>query len=157
MEKTNALRQLDRAKIAYTVRSYAANDGLIDGRSVAQKVGLPAEDVYKTLVTQAPSLECFVFVIPVNCELDLKKAARACGQKSVHMLPQAQLLPTTGYVHGGCSPVGMKKRFKTFLSECASGKPQIAVSAGKIGLQMLLSADALVQLTAAHYAPLTVD
>lgn len=109
-EKTNVMRTLDQKKIPYTAHSYDP-DGPIDGVSVAQILGQPAEQVFKTLVTKAASGAYYVFDIPVAENLDLKKAAKAVGEKSVAMLPQKELLPLTGYVHGGCSPVGMKSSF----------------------------------------------
>ena len=109
-EKTNVMRTLDQKKIPYTAHSYDP-DGPIDGVSVAQTLGQPAEQVFKTLVTKAASGAYYVFDIPVAENLDLKKAAKAVGEKSVAMLSQKELLPLTGYVHGGCSPVGMKKQF----------------------------------------------
>ena len=117
-EKTNVMRTLEQKKIPYTAHSYDP-DGPIDGVSVAQTLGQPAERVFKTLVTKAASGAYYVFDIPVAENLDLKKAAKAVGEKSVAMLPQKELLPLTGYVHGGCSPVGMKKQFPTVFHETA--------------------------------------
>ena len=128
-EKTNVMRALDQKKIPYTAHSYDP-DGPIDGVSVAQTLGQPAEQVFKTLVTKAASGAYYVFDIPVAENLDLKKAAKAVGEKSVAMLPQKELLPLTGYVHGGCSPVGMKKQFPTVFHETALLYGTICVSAG---------------------------
>lgn len=156
MEKTNVMRALDRAKIAYTAHFYDAADGRIDGVSVAQKVGLPVQSVFKTLVTRAHGGAVLVFVIPVEKELDLKKAARAAAVKSVEMLKQSELLPTTGYVHGGCSPVGMKKRFPTLIDQSAGALTSMAVSAGKIGAQVELAPADLLRATEGSLADLCV-
>ena len=136
--KTNAMRILDRMKIPYSHYTYECEE-FVDGLQVADMLGLPHEKVYKTLVTQGPAKEYFVFVIPVAEELDLKKAAKAVGEKSIAMLPQKELLPLTGYIHGGCSPIGMKKPFPTVLHESAADCESIYVSAGKIGYQVQLS------------------
>lgn len=151
--KTNAMRQLDKAGIPYRLHTYST-DGGIDGVSVAAGLGQPAERVFKTLVTKGKSGH-FVFVIPVAEELDLKAAARAAGEKAVEMLPVKELLPVTGYVRGGCSPVGMKKRFPTFLDLSAQDLETIYVSGGRIGAQMELSPQALAGLIGAAFAPLT--
>lgn len=156
MEKTNVMRALDRAKIAYTAHFYDAADGRIDGVSVAQKVGLPVQSVFKTLVTRAHGGAVLVFVIPVEKELDLKKAARAAAVKSVEMLKQSELLPTTGYVHGGCSPVGMKKRFPTLIDQSAGALTSMAVSAGKIGAQVELAPADLLRAAEGSLADLCV-
>ena len=155
-EKTNVMRTLDQKKIPYTAHSYDP-DGPIDGVSVAQILGQPAEQVFKTLVTKAASGAYYVFDIPVCENLDLKKAARAVGEKSIAMLPQKELLPLTGYVHGGCSPVGMKKQFPTVLDETALLFDTICVSAGKIGAQVELSPQALLALLGASTADVTVE
>ncbi len=145
IQKTNALRQLERAGVVYETHEYDAGDGHIDGVSVADKVGLPHQSVFKTLVTQGGKGYC-VFVIPVAAELDLKAAARAAGEKSVAMLKVADLERVTGYIRGGCSPVGMKKLFPTFVDESATGLATMVVSAGKIGLQMELAPGDLLRL-----------
>ena len=130
-EKTNVMRTLEQKKIAYTAKTYPHGEGDdIDGVSVARAVGLEPEMVFKTLVCKGASGGYYVFDIPVAENLDLKKAARAVGEKSVAMLPQKELLPLTGYVHGGCSPVGMKKQFPTVFHETAESLSQVAVSAG---------------------------
>ena len=123
-DKTNAMRMLDRAKIAYRIHTYDGSDGHIDGLSVAEKTGLPAERVYKTLVTAGHSRANYVFVIPVGRELDLKKAARSVGEKSVEMIHAADLFRVTGYIRGGCSPVGMKKTFVTRIDAGAEERGQ---------------------------------
>ena len=157
MIKTNAMRILDKNKIAYEVMDYDTSDGAIDGISVAKKAGLDANMVFKTLVTQSSDREFIVFVVPVGGELDLKKAAKAAGVKSVSMIPQKLLLPNTGYIHGGCSPVGMKKLFRTFFDITAVNQQKIAVSAGKVGEQMILSPDDLKLVTKGTFAALSRD
>ena len=121
-EKTNVMRLLDRGKVPYTPRQYDVSDGVLDGATAACRLGVAPETCFKTLVTLGASGRNYVFVIPVARELDLKAAAQAAGEKSVEMLKQAQLLPLTGYVHGGCSPVGMKKRFPTVIDASADRK-----------------------------------
>ena len=155
-EKTNVMRTLDQKKIPYTAHSYDP-DGPIDGVSVAQILGQPAEQVFKTLVTKAASGAYYVFDIPVAENLDLKKAAKAVGEKSVAMLPQKELLPLTGYVHGGCSPVGMKKQFPTVFHETVELFDTICVSAGKIGYQVETAPQALIALVRAATAELTIE
>ena len=133
MEKTNAMRLLERGKTAYRVHAYEG--GALSGTEVAAALGEDEARVYKTLVTVGSPRKYYVFVIPVAAELDLKKAARVAGEKSVEMLPQKELFPLTGYVHGGCSPFGMKKAFPTFFDESAVGKT-ICFSGGKVGVQI---------------------
>ena len=157
MNKTNAMRKLDREKIAYEVLEYEGSDGKIDGLSVAEKVGENPGYVYKTLVTEAGPGKCFVFIIPVEKELDLKKAALACKKKSVSMLHLDQLLSTTGYVRGGCSPIGMKKGFPTFIDQSACELAYIFVSGGKIGLQIKLKPHDLAVAAQAVFADLVRD
>lgn len=154
LKKTNAMRQLDQARVPYEYYEYDVTDGKIDAVSVAAKIGQAPEQVFKTLVTQSPARECFVFVIPSICELNLKAAAKAAGQKSVEMLPLKLLLPTTGYVHGGCSPVGMKKPFATFIDETALLYDKICVSAGKVGVNLCLSPHVLADFVQARFADL---
>ena len=151
--KTNAMRALERAKIAYTPHEYDASEG-VDGVHAAQSLGVDPARVFKTLVTHARSGGHCVFVIPVARELDLKKAARAAGEKSVEMLHVKDLLPTTGYVRGGCSPVGMKKAFPTFVDESALLHERIFVSAGRIGQQVELAPRDLAVLTGPRLADL---
>ena len=152
--KTNVLRHLDAAKIPYETREYDVSDENYDGTLVAAKVNLPAEMIYKTLVLTGDKTKYLVCVIPVEKELDLKAVARATGNKSVAMLPQKELLPLTGYLRGGCSPIGMKKAFPTFLQEDAQSLERISVSAGVRGCQVILSVDALVTCTKAVFAAL---
>ena len=154
-EKTNVMRTLEQKKIPYTAFSYDP-DGPIDGVSVAAEVGLDAAGVFKTLVTKGASGAYYVFDIPVAENLDLKKAAKAVGEKSVAMLPQKELLPLTGYVHGGCSPVGMKKQFPTVFHETVNGLDRITVSAGKIGHQVQVKPDDLLGLLRAKTADVVV-
>ena len=154
--KTNALRQLEAMGVPCTIYTYDAPDGFLDGISVAHATGLPPERVFKTLVAQGASRAYIVFVIPVAAELDLKKAASAAGEKSVAMIPAREITAVTGYIKGGCSPVGMKKRFPTFIDESAALYGKIAVSAGRVGLQMELPAGDLRAATGGALADLTV-
>ena len=153
-ERTNAMRLLESAGVAYRSFAYEASSAL-SGVEISQKLGFPRNVVFKTLVTVADSKKNYVFVIPADKELDLKKAARAAGEKSVSMLKQAQLLPLTGYVHGGCSPVGMKKQFPTFVDSSALDLPEIVVSAGKIGRQAALAPRDLAAACPLEFADLT--
>ena len=154
--KTNVMRILDAEHIAYTEHTYEVEDGKIDGVSVALKCGEDPDQVFKTLVTEGNDRNFYVFVVPVKQKLDLKACAAAAGVKSVEMIPQKDLLKTTGYIHGGCSPVGMKKLFPTFIDETAILFDHIFVSAGKIGCQIEISPDALHSIVPFHYAALTV-
>lgn len=149
MTKTNAMRIIEKEGAEYKVHSY--DGGALSGVEVAAVLGEDVASVYKTLVTMAGPGRFYVFVIPVAAELDLKKAAKAAGEKAVEMLPQKQLLPVTGYIHGGCSPVGMKKLFPTFFDSSAEGKI-IYVSGGKVGLQVQLSCADLMRITGAKLA-----
>ena len=152
-EKTNVMRVLDQKKVPYTPHHYAHPDGAVDGASVAALIDKDPASVCKTLVTQGASKKYYVFVIPVLKELDLKAAARAVGEKSIEMIKQAQLLPLTGYVHGGCSPVGMKKQFPTVFDQSVEGLDTITVSAGKIGAQVEVAPAALAGLVRGRFAP----
>ena len=154
--KTNAMRILDRHKVAYTVNTYVCEE-FIDGVTVADMLGQPYERSYKTLVAAGKSGGHYVFVIPIAEELDMKAAARAVGEKSIAMLPQKELLPLTGYVHGGCSPVGMKKPFPTVFHETAEILDRIMVSAGKIGFQIQCRPEDLIELVGATTADVTVE
>ena len=143
-EKTNVMRVLERKKIAYTARSYPHEEGVaVDGVTVAKSMGFDPAQVFKTLVARGASGQYYVFDVPVAESLDLKKAARAVGEKSIEMLHQKELLPLTGYVHGGCSPIGMKKQFPTVVDQTAAGFPTIIFSAGMIGYQVELPLPAL--------------
>ncbi len=152
-EKTNVMRLLDQKKVPYTPHRYPCPDGAVDGMSVAALIGRPPRTVFKTLVTRGASGRYCVFVVPVPGSLDLKAAARAVGEKSVEMIRQAELLPLTGYVHGGCSPLGMKKQFTTVLDESAQPLEAITVSAGRIGAQVELAPADLCRLTRGRFAP----
>ena len=155
-EKTNVMRTLEQKKIAYTPHEYPA-DGPVDGVSVAAYLNQDPEQVFKTLVTKGASGAYYVFDIPVAENLDLKKAAKAVGEKSVAMLPQKELLPLTGYVHGGCSPVGMKKQFPTVFHATAADLPTIMVSAGRIGRQVQCDPKDLLALLGAKTADIIVE
>ncbi len=144
MEKTNVMRILDQKKIPYTPHEYSADT--TDGQSIAQILNKNPDSTFKTLVTVANTGTNYVFVVPVNQNLDLKKAAKAVGVKSVAMIKQKELLPLTGYVHGGCSPIGMKKAFATVIHESALGFPLICFSAGRVGRQVELDPNALIEL-----------
>ena len=133
-DKTNVMRLLEQKKIPYTVHTVENAEGLT-GVEIAANLGLPAEYGFKTLVTVGASKNHYVFIVPVAEELNLKKAAALTNEKWVEMIPQKELLPLTGYVHGGCSPIGMKKLFKTFIHESAASAPSIRISAGKVGMQ----------------------
>lgn len=154
--KTNAMRMLDRAKIPYQHYTYETDGTHVDGITVATSLGQPLERVYKTLVTVGRSGGHFVFVIPVAAELDLKKAAKAVGEKSVQMIPVKQINQLTGYIRGGCSPIGMKKQFPTVLSESARTLDTVIVSGGKIGFQVELAPDALLGLIGGKYGDIEV-
>lgn len=153
--KTNVIRILDKEKVAYTCTTYDVKDGKIDGVAVAHKVGKEVEEVFKTLLVQGKSKTCYVCVIPVAKELDMKKVSEVTGEKSIEMLPVADLLKTTGYMRGGCSPIGMKKLFKTFIDESAIALEKMTFSAGKIGVQVELEPENLRELVNAQYASLT--
>ena len=154
--KTNAVRIVEAHHIPYQVKTYDAPDGFLDGVSVAEQVGMPVDLVYKTLVTQGASREYYVCVIPVAEELDLKKAAKHFGEKKLEMIPAKDITKVTGYIKGGCSPIGMKKLYATAISESALSKERIAVSGGKVGLQMELPVSSLIEITKAAAADLIV-
>ena len=154
-EKTNVMRVLEQKNIPYTAHAYDQLAGT-DGVSVARQLGQEPERVFKTLVARGASGGLYVFDIPVGDSLDLKKAARAVGEKSIAMIAQKELLPLTGYVHGGCSPVGMKKQYPTVFDETAELFDTICVSAGKIGFQVELDPAALIALVGGTTADLTV-
>ena len=145
-EKTNVMRLLDGKKIPYESHTYEP-DAMLSGEEIARILGEDADKVFKTLVTQGKSGAYYVFVVPVKAELDLKKAAKACGEKAVAMIKQKELLPLTGYVHGGCSPVGMKKPFPTFIHDTATGFDKVFVSAGKVGFQIEIAPDDLIRVS----------
>lgn len=152
MDKTNVMRLLDVKKIAYKGFEYSPE--ITDGESVANILGEDAHAVFKTLVTVSDKREYAVFCVPVCETLDLKLAAKAAGFKSVSMIKQKELEPLTGYIHGGCSPIGMKKRFKTFIDESARNFAEIYVSAGRVGHQIRISPLSLAEFVGAKFAPL---
>lgn len=154
--KTNAMRILDKAKIHYSIHSYDASDGHIDGESVARKTGQNPEQVYKTLVTRGNSKAYYVFVVPVLRELNMKKAAMAVKEKSVEMIHVKELCSVTGYIRGGCSPVGMKKQFVTIVDSSAAEQDTILVSGGRIGLQIEISPDDLLNVIHGSYAEIVM-
>lgn len=152
--KTNAMRILDRMKIPYSHYTYAC-DEFVDGISVADMLSLPHEKVYKTLVAQGTSKEYYVFVIPIEAELDLKKAARAVGEKSVSMIHVKEINAVTGYVRGGCTAVGMKKQYRTIIDQSAQGLPSMIVSGGRIGSQIELEPENLRRAAEASFEDVT--
>lgn len=152
-EKTNVMRLLEQKKVPYTPHQYPHQEGMaVDGATVAAVLGRDPASVFKTLVTRGTTKANYVFVVPVLAELDLKKAARAVGEKSIEMIHVKELTPLTGYVRGGCSPIGMKKRFKTVLDQSAADQAAILVSAGKIGCQVELAPGNLAGLVGAGFA-----
>lgn len=150
--KTNAMRILDSKKVSYEMLSYESEDGKIDGISVAHKIGVDEKNVFKTLVVQGTSKELYVFVIPVAEELDLKSAAKIAGEKKVEMIPVKDILKHTGYIRGGCSPIGLKRHYKTFIHESAKELDFMIVSAGKIGHQIKLNPNDLVNVVEGEFA-----
>ena len=153
--KTNAMRLFDAAKAEYKVHTYGSGEAM-SGTEGAAELGEPAEKVFKTLVTEGASRNHYVFVVPVEKELDLKKAAKAVGEKSIAMIKSKELLPLTGYIHGGCSPVGMKKFFATTVDHSAKDKDSIFFSAGKIGFQIETAPSTLEKMIPLQYADITV-
>lgn len=153
--KTNVMRLLDAKKISYKSYDYE-NTGAVSGSEVAAALRQDPRQVFKTLVTAGKSRKNYVFVIPVEEELDLKKAAAAAGEKSIAMIKSKELLGLTGYIHGGCSPIGMKKAFPTFLDESAKQFETIIFSAGKIGHQVEVTPDDLQKIVRLRFADLTV-
>lgn len=156
--KTNAVRLIEQQKIAYELIEYTTENGqAVDGEAVAAKIGHDANVVYKTLVATAGPNKFYVFVVPVLRELNLKAAAKVAGEKKIEMLAMKDLLSLTGYVRGGCSPVGMKKAFPTFIDASAESLPFMIVSAGKIGMQMKLAPADLAKASRATFAAITVE
>ena len=149
MVKTNAMRRLDAAKILYEVKEYEVDESDLSGIHIATQIGLPFEQVFKTLTAKGDKTGVIVFCIPSNKEIDLKKAAVITGNKKVELLPVKDLLATTGYIRGGCSPIGMKKKFPTYIEESALKFEKITVSAGMKGAQILLNTQELIQFTEA--------
>ena len=150
--KTNAMRILDSIKISYEMLSYESEDGKIDGISVANKIGVDEKNVFKTLVAQGTSKELYVFVIPVAEELDLKSAAKIAGEKKVEMIPVKDILKHTGYIRGGCSPIGLRRPYKTFIHESAKDLDFMIVSAGKIGHQIKMNPKDLLNVVEGEFA-----
>lgn len=153
--KTNAVRLVERAGIPCREAFYTFDEKDLNGTHAADAIGMPRQQVFKTLVARGDKTGIHVFCIPVCCELDLKKAAKATGNKSVAMIAVKELLPLTGYIRGGCSPVGMKKKYPTHLDESCILYPEIAVSAGERGHQMILPPEELASLIGADFADLT--
>lgn len=151
--KTNAMRILDKNKVDYNIISYDTSDGEVDGISVAKKIGKSVNQVYKTLVGQGKE-EIYVFIIPVHNELDLKKAAIVTGEKKIELIHVKDILKITGYIRGGCSPLGMKKLYKTYVHESGLILDEIIVSAGKIGLQIEMDPMRLIDIIDAEYLDL---
>lgn len=154
MTKTNAIRILEATGVTHSIYEFDMSDGKIDGVSVAAKCGRSPDMVFKTLVTTGKATGLNVFVIPVEFELDLKKAASAAGDKYIEMIKSKDLELLTGYIHGGCSPVGMKKRFPTYIDETALLNDTICVSAGRVGLQVELAPQDLAVITSAEFRDL---
>jgi len=153
--KTNAVRLVEQAGISCKEQFYEYQEDDLSGIHAAQALGMPPEQVFKTLVARGPKTGIHVYCIPVCCELDLKKAAKVAGDKSMELVAVKELLPLTGYIRGGCSPVGMKKQYPTFLDETCILYEEIAVSAGERGHQMLLNPEDLAKITNATYADIT--
>ena len=153
-DKTNVMRVLDSKKIAYNSHTYDADPNL-SGSEIADILGEDAAKVFKTLVTQGKSGQHYVFVVPVQGELNLKKAAEAAHEKSISMIKQKDLLPLTGYVHGGCSPIGMKKSFPTIIDSSAQEFDRIYVSAGKVGCQIELNPQDLAGIVRSQFSDIT--
>lgn len=149
--KTNAMRILDSKKVSYEIITYESNDGKIDGISVAHKIGADEEHVFKTLVAQGISKELYVFVIPVAEELNLKEAAVISGEKKVEMIHVNDIMKYTGYIRGGCSPIGQKKEYKTFIHESAKVLDFIIISAGKIGYQIKINPNDLINIISGKF------
>ncbi|GAE35518.1 Cys-tRNA(Pro) deacylase [Halalkalibacter akibai] len=152
--KTNAMRMLDKKQVPYNMLSYSSDDGKIDGVSVSAKINKDVKLVYKTLVAQGASKTHYVFVVPVETELNLKKAAKAAVEKKIEMIPVKDITKITGYIRGGCSPIGMKKAYATFIDHSAELLEQIIVSGGMIGIQLELKSHDLANVTNAHFADL---
>jgi Cys-tRNA(Pro)/Cys-tRNA(Cys) deacylase len=156
MRKTNAMRLLDAAGIGYTVKEYAVDESDLSGVHAAALIGLPISQVFKTLVLRGASGAYAVCCIGAARDLDLKKAARAAGEKNIDLIPVKDLFPLTGYVRGGCSPIGMKKQFPVFIDESALLFDAISISGGARGLQLLLNPQDLIRYISAETADLTV-
>ena len=156
-QKTNVMRLLDQKKIKYTAREYPHTDAPVDGVTAAALMGQDPARVFKTLVARGASKKIYVFDIPVTAELDLKKAAKAVGEKSIAMVHVSEITALTGYVRGGCSPVGMKKQYPTVFHDTAAGLDTVIVSAGRIGFQVELAPADLIGLVRGAYADITTE
>lgn len=156
MNKTNVMRLLDAAKIPYRTAEYDFDENDLNGMHAAEGIGMPPEQIFKTLVAHGEKKGYLVFCIPVCCELDLKKAAKAAGDKKIELIAVKELLPKTGYIRGGCSPIGMKKHFPTYLDETALLYDEIGVSAGCRGCQILLSPESLIDYVNMSLCDLTI-
>ena len=154
MVKTNAMRMLDKAKIEYRTKEYEVDENDLSGSHAADMMGVDHGSVFKTLVLKGEKMGYLVCCIPVDAELDLKKTARAAGDKKVEMIPMKDLLAVTGYIRGGCSPIGMKKQFPTFVEESAVLYDEIAISAGLRGQQILIAPQTLVTFIRGNFASL---
>ena len=153
IQKTNVMRILDSAHINYITYTYESKEGAIDGVSVANKIGQPVEKVYKTLVTRGASKNFVIFVIPVSKELNLKAAAKSVGEKSIEMIRMDEINKVTGYIRGGCSPIGMKKDYRTVIDSSCESIDSIILSAGKIGFQVEVNPTELIGFVKAVVAP----
>ncbi|MFW3533286.1 Cys-tRNA(Pro) deacylase [Staphylococcus caprae] len=156
-KKTNAMRMLDRAKIDYETNTYEVTEKHQHGEQIAKMVGENVEEVYKTLVLENANHEHFVFVIPVNASLDMKQAAHVVNEKKLNLMPLDQLKQVTGYVRGGCSPIGMKHLFKTTIDRSAQNLDKIYVSGGQRGMQIIIKVEDLIKMTEAQVAHITHD
>lgn len=152
MTKTNAMRRLDAAKIPYEVKEYVVDENDLSGVHIATQIGLPFEQVFKTLTARGDKTGVLVFCLPVDKEIDLKKAATITGNKKIELLPVKELLSVTGYIRGGCSPIGMKKKYPTYIDGSAKNFESITVSAGIRGAQLLLNTQALAEFVDAKFA-----
>lgn len=155
MIKTNVVRLLSAAELPFKVLEYSVADGKVDAMSIAEKTGEEPDQTFKTLVTETPKKEYFVFVIPAPAVLDLKKAAAAAGVKNLDMIPQKNLFPLTGYVHGGCSPIGMKRSFPTFIDETAILFDHINFSGGHLGVMISMEPETACSFIGAKFVDLT--
>lgn len=155
--KTNVERLLEAAGVPYVAHSFDGREGAADAEEIAAQLGVPAASVFKTLVTRSERNAYYVFAIPADARLDLKKAAKAAGEKALEMLPLAKLFPLTGYRHGGCSPLGMRKSFPTFIDGSARQWPRIFISAGQIGLNLEVAPEPFAKLVPAVFSPLVQD
>jgi len=157
INKTNAMRQLDAAKIKYEICSYEVDENDLSGTHIAEQIGLPFDTVFKTIVTRGDKTGYIVFCIPCNKEIDLKRAAAVTGNKKVEPLHVKDLLGVTGYIRGGCSPVGMKKKFPTYFDKSAEDLQRLTVSGGVRGIQLLVDTEDIIRFTGAVCAEITAE